>query len=44
MLNVTKDNLASWPPIEYGHILLLCPTSWTVYTARAHAVEELGSI
>ena len=39
-----KDDLASWPPIEYGHILCYFVQRPGLYTQQEHAVEELGSI
>ena len=35
-----EDDMTLWPPLEYGHILLFCPTSGSIYSTRAHAMEK----
>ena len=40
------DDMCLWPAVEYGHnyLLLFCGASGCLYSAGAHAVEELGGL
>ena len=36
-----KDDMSKWPPVEFGHPLLLRGTSWTPYEKRVASLEKL---